>query len=75
MVAFCHGKLSNCLACYRHDSCVKLRNRFESKGFAEFWFRVEREWAEAEKQSLFYPFDGVNDPDFEGDNDEEDPIW
>jgi hypothetical protein len=30
-------------------------NRFESKGFAGFWLRVEREWAENEKKLLYYP--------------------
>ena len=44
-------------------------NPFESPGFAGFWLRVEREWAEEEKRNLFYPFDGVNDPDL---GDEED---
>lgn len=46
MKAFCHGKKSDCLACYRHDACVKLRNRFESQDFAGFWLRIEQQRAE-----------------------------
>jgi hypothetical protein len=30
-------------------------NPFESQGFAGFWLRVDREWAEAEKRLLYYP--------------------
>jgi hypothetical protein len=29
-------------------------NPFESQGFAGFWLRVEREWAEAEKRAFYY---------------------
>lgn len=40
-------------------------NPFEFQGFADFWLRIEREWAEYWKKWEYYPFNGVDDPDHE----------
>lgn len=41
-----------------------MENPFDSKGFAGFWLRVEREWAEEEKRKLYYWGDyGLPDQD------------
>lgn len=55
MVSFCHGKVTDCLGCYRHDSCPKLRNPFDVASWRGFWERIEQEWAEELKRLLYYP--------------------
>lgn len=44
-----------------------MENPFDSKGFAGFWLRVEREWAEYQK----FMFEYLSS-DFELEEDEED---
>lgn len=39
---------------------AKLKNPFESQGFAGFWLRVEREWAEKEKFDEHYGLTGCD---------------
>jgi len=43
--------------------------------WASFWLRIERKWAEEEKRRLFYPFDGVNNPDDCSEAEEPEEEW